>query len=197
MQHTIGRRNLLLLLLGIDADPSGLGGMTRLQKLLFLLEREEGLSPTEAGYEFEAYRAGPYSPELYDDLEFLENLGLLRSEVTSEASEPEAAEGRLSFDHLIGDEVEKSSDGNDVDGPASADSFEERRFRLTDNGRKQVEKLLQSGDVSPVAAKIRRVKSKYGKYSLNDLLYHVYTKYPDMTTESEIRDKVLRRGSRR
>ena len=198
MQHPIGRRNLLLLLLGVDADPSGIGGITRLQKLLFLLEHEEGLISAEDGYQFEAYKAGPYSPELYDDLEFLENLGLLKAEVTSEASEPEAAEmDRLSFDHLIGDEVEKSSDGNDVDGPASADSFEERRFMLTDEGRKQVEKLLQSGDVSPVAAKIRRVKSKYGRYSLNDLLYHVYTKYPDMTTESEIRDKVLRRGSRR
>lgn len=198
MQPPIGRRNLLLLLLGLDADPSGLGGITRLQKLLFLLEREEGLTPAEAGYEFEAYKAGPYSPELYDDLEFLENLGLLKAEVTSEASESEAAEvDRLSFDHLIGDEVEKSSDGDDVDGPASADSFEERRFRLTDDGRKQVEKLLQSAAATPVANKIRRIKSKYGKYSLNDLLYHVYTKYPDMTTESEIRDKVLRRGSRR
>jgi hypothetical protein len=198
MQQHISRRNLLLLLVGLDSDPSGLGGVTRLQKLLFLLEEEEGLKATEGGYEFQAFKAGPYSPELYDDLEFLENLGLLRGEVTSEASEPEAEEvDRLSFDHLIGREVEKSTEGEDVDGPASADTYEERRFRLTDRGRERTEQLLKSAEVGPVVNKIRRVKSKYGKYSLNDLLYHVYTKYPEMTTESEIRDKVLRRGPRR
>jgi hypothetical protein len=77
------------------------------------------------------------------------------------------------------------------------DSFEERRFRLSEEGRQRVEELLKSGEFTPVVNKIRRIKSKYGRYSLNDLLYHVYTTYPEMTTESEIRDKVLRRGSRR
>ncbi len=40
---------------------------------------------------------------------------------------------------------------------------------------------------------IRKIKRKYGNYSLSDLLYYVYTKYPEMTTESAIKDKVLRR----
>ena len=197
MPQDISRRNLLLLLIGLDSDPSGLGGVTRLQKLLFLLEEEEGLRPTAGGYDFEPYKAGPYSPKLYDDLEFLENLGLVKGEVTSEASEPEAAEvDRLSFDHLMGRDVETSPEG-DVDGAAAADTYEERRFRLTEEGRTRVEQLLTFEIVAPVANRIRRIKSKYGKYSLNDLLYHVYTKYPGMTTESEIRDAVLRRGSRR
>jgi hypothetical protein len=43
----------------------------------------------------------------------------------------------------------------------------------------------------PIIDGIRKVKRKYGHYSLSDLLYYVYTKYPDMTTESEIKDKVL------
>lgn len=192
--QSISRRDLLLLLLGLDAGPEGLGGITRLQKFLFLLDREEGLKLTERGFEFEPYRAGPYSPQLYDDLEFLENLGLLESEITSEASEPEVAEvDRLSFDHLMGSETEPG----DVDGPASADSYEERRFKVSDEGRRHVEELLKSVENTPVVDKIRRVKSRYGRYSLGDLLYHVYTKYPDMTTESEIRDQVLRRGQRR
>ena len=197
MPQQISRRNLLLLLVGLDSDSAGLGGITRLQKLLFLLEEEEGLRSTEGGYEFKAYKAGPYSQKLYDDLEFLENLGLLKGEVTSEASEAEAEEVYiLSFDHLMGREVEKSPEG-DVDGSASADTYEVRRFRLTEEGRDRIEQLLQSNEVLPVANKIRRIKSKYGKYSLKDLLYHVYTKYPAMTTASEIRDEVLRRGSRR
>jgi hypothetical protein len=190
-------RDLLLLLVGLDTGSVGIGGITRLQKLLFLLAEEEGLRPTDGGYEFEAYKAGPYSPKLYDDLEFLENLGLLHAEVTSEASAAEAEEvDRLSFDHLMGRDVERSTDG-EVDGIASADTYEERRFRLTDDGRQRIEHLLESGDFIPVVNKIRRIKSKYGKYSLNDLLYYVYTRYPEMTTESQIRDTVLRRGSRR
>ena len=61
-QH-ISRRNLLLLLVGLDSDSAGLDGITRLQKLLFLLTEEEGFKLAEGCYEFEAYRAGPYSPQ--------------------------------------------------------------------------------------------------------------------------------------
>ncbi len=197
MSNNITTRNLLLLLVGLDSNPSGLGGITRLQKLLFLLEKEGDLIPTTGGYDFEPYKAGPYSPKLYDDLEFLENLGLLKAQVTSATSEAETEEvDRLSFDHLMGRDAEQSTEG-DVDGAATADTYEERRFHLTDQGRKRIEQLLASDDFALVAKKIRRIKSKYGKYSLKDLLYYVYTRYPAMTTESEIRDAVLRRGSRR
>jgi len=41
--------------------------------------------------------------------------------------------------------------------------------------------------------KIKKIKSKYGALSLQDLLHYVYTKFPDMTTASEIKGKVLRR----
>jgi hypothetical protein len=52
--------------------------------------------------------------------------------------------------------------------------------------------------VDPVKEKktvetVRRIKTKYGALSLQDLLHYVYTKYPAMTSESEIKDKVLRR----
>ena len=197
MSKNVSRRTLLFLFLGVDPNPNGLGGITRLQKLMFLLEREEGVDSID-GFEFEPYKAGPYSPQLYDDLEFLENLDYIEGEVAAEASEPEAVEvDRLSFDHLMGEEVEQTSDGIDVDGPASADTFEERRFRLSESGRIRIEALLDSEDIAPLIEKIRRVKSKFGRYSLNDLLYYVYRKYPEMTTESEIRDRILRRGSRR
>ena len=75
-----------------------------------------------------------------------------------------------------------------------ADSFEERRFTLTDKGRLRVEKFLQNPEYSREVDGIRRVKSRYSRHSLRDLLRHVYRKYPDMTTESEIIDEVL--GSR-
>jgi uncharacterized protein YwgA len=190
---TIDRRNLILLLLGVGAGgevSEGLGGITRLQKLLFLLEQEEKLTPTANGFAFTAYKAGPYSSKVYDDLEFLENLGLVQSEVTAETTEPEAAEvDLLEFDQLMGPE-----DGLSHDDMPAADAYEERKYLITAKGREKIEQVLDSGTYQPVVDGIRKIKSKYGNHSLNDLLYYVYTKYPEMTVESEIKDKVLRRG---
>jgi len=187
MVQLTGRRDLLLLLIG--DDPHGLGGITRLQKYLFLLQNEEHLELPNARFEFEPYKAGPYSPQLYDDLEFLENLGFIESEVTAEASLPEAAEiDQLSFGHLMNTERVEAE---------TADTFEEKRFRLTDKGKQHISRILETRNLQELEGQIRRIKSKYGKYSLNKLLFHVYTKYPEMTTESEIRERVLRRSPRR
>jgi len=185
----IGRRELLLLLIGLDEHGSSGGsvsGITRLQKLLFLLESEGRIQPSGEGFRFEPYKAGPYSSKLYDDLELLENLGLVRSEATAESTVTETADiNRLSFDDLIGgfDEL----DG----GSRAADSFEEKRFTLTEKGKERVKVLLSGGQYEPIVSGIRRVKAKYSHYSLRDLLRYVYTKYPGWTTESEIIDEIL------
>src|SRR6266436_3719947 len=110
--NKIGARDLLLLLIGLgDTDNRGLGGITRIQKLIYLLEAEENIRPEGDGFKFVPYKAGPYSPRIYDDLEFLENLDFIRragaqnpEAVTAEAeaSEPEKAEVDLTFDDLMG-----------------------------------------------------------------------------------------------
>ena len=192
----IGRRDLLLLMLGCGDNnlSDGVRGITRLQKLLFLLEREENLTASGDGFEFTAYKAGPYSSRLYDDLELLENLGMVKATVTSETTDPESVEiDMMSFEELMGDGAETLSDGRAVDGLAASDAYEEKAFELTPKGKEVVDKLLESDEYTPFVNGIRHVKSKYGHYSLNDLLYYVYTKYPAMTTESEIREQVLSR----
>jgi len=192
----INRKDLILLLLGVsgkDEVAEGINGITRLQKFLYLLGREEGFEPDENGFEFIAYKAGPYSAKLYDDLEFLENLGLITSEVAGEATEGEAAEVEMSFEELMGDCTD-TVEGTPSDALMTADVYEERRYRLTENGKDRVAKLFQRVEYEPVVNGIRRIKSKFGKYSLNDLLYYIYTKYGEMATESEIKDKILRRG---
>ncbi|MFZ3324206.1 MAG: hypothetical protein WA190_17660 [Usitatibacter sp.] len=179
----IPRRDLELLVIGTGSD--GLSGMTRLTKLLFLLEKEEGMKREGADFAFTPYKAGPYSPAIYDDIEFLENLGFIETEVTSVATAPEAAElDAMSFEALMGKE-----DATEL----APDEYAERKFRLTEKGRKRVEDMLAKEDYQPVADKIRRVKSRFGNISLTDLLRYVYTKYPEMATESEIKDKILGR----
>jgi uncharacterized phage-associated protein len=186
MQATIDltRGQMLMMLLaapgvrGKDGEP--IQGTTRLQKLLFLMEREAKLKPTRGDdFDFTAWKFGPVSKELYDDLEKLENLNLLESESVAEPSKTELDEYGLSFDDLMGEEESQSRD-----------SFEEKRYRLSEKGLEWVrdhELHTEAFD------KIRRIKEKYGALSLQDLLHYVYTKYPDMTTASEIKGKVLRR----
>ncbi len=185
----ISSRNMLLLMLGIAKKPKivgeGINGITRLQKLLFLLEKEGLIKKVEGGYQFQAYKAGPYSPTLYDDLEFLENLGFIKSEVSGTATEEEAADMDFTFEELMDEEVK------------TADVYDEKRFTLTEQGQNKVKTLIESTDYEPLIEGIRKIKSKYGDYSLDDLLYYVYTKYPEMTTESEIKDHVLRKGRKR
>jgi uncharacterized protein YwgA len=189
---TISRPSLVLLLVGLSdkgIPNDSIAGITRLQKFLFLLEKECGLTPTKDGFEFQAYKAGPYSSKLYDDLELLENLDFLESEVEGDASEAEAAEvDLLDFDQLM--------DSADEEEAKSADAYEERKFKLSKSGKDRINQLLTEDAYKPLADGIRKIKSKYGHHSLNDLLYYVYTKYPDMTTESEIRDQVLSRRRR-
>ena len=200
---TISKRSLLLLLLGTDdsgATTAGIGGMTRLQKLLFLLWKEAGIEEVDRGFEFRPYKAGPFSRKLYDELELLENLGLIQSKDQGEATEAEATEiEELSFEHLMGDDARPFQSVHSRAEATTADSFEERRFTLTEEGLKRVRDLLGKAENKPFIDGIRRIKSKFAHYSLQDLLYHVYTKYEgdEWTSESEIRDKVLRKGALR
>lgn len=193
---SIGRRDLLLLMIGLDPSgrPGGeLGGLTRLQKLIFLLDKKEGLEGAASGFDFVPYKAGPYSSRIYDDLEFLENLGYLASEIVAEASDAEAQE--LDLEESLGDDLDfETLIPNDAHLRQSPDMYEERRFRLTPKGLAKVEKLLLSGVHQPQIEAIRRVKSRFSTLALSDLLYYVYTKYPESAVESEIRSKVLRRG---
>lgn len=197
----VSKQELLLLLLGLEGtsvSAKGIGGITRLQKLLFLLWKEAGIQEVESGFEFRPYKAGPYSRKLYDELEWLENLGLIKSEVQGEATEAEAVElEELSFEQLMGDDAHPFQDDVSRSEASTADTFEERRFTLTNKGLKVVESLAAKPGSKPFTDGIRRIKSKFANYSLQDLLYHVYTKYEaeGWTSESEIRDNVLRKGA--
>ena len=183
---SLDSKSLLLCMIAIQGDDitGEIGGITRLQKLIFLLEKEYGIQSKDDRFEFTAYKAGPYSSNLYDDLEFLENIGHLKSEIVGEAVQEEVTEiDALNFEDLISAESDL--------GVGFADNYLERSFKLTDQGREKVKELMQDQTYGTIFEGIRRIKSKYGNYSLQDILYYVYSKYPEMTTESQIKDKVL------
>ena len=178
----ITNKSLLLCMIGISEQSitGEFGGITRLQKLMFLLEKEHRIKASTNNFEFIPYKAGPYSPGLYDSLESLENFGYLESKIVSEATEEEVIEiNAFNFEDLI-----------EIEGP-KPDSYLDRIFRLTKKGKKKVEELTQDPNYTPAIDGIKKIKSKYGQYSLYDLLFYVYSKYPKMITASEIKNKIL------
>jgi uncharacterized protein YwgA len=183
----LSRSQLLMLLLASEGFRGQHGepiqGTTRLQKLLFLLEQEAKLHPSLGkGFNFTPWKFGPVSKELYDDLEKLENLGLLQSAPVAMSSSTECDEFDLSFDDLMGEEESQSRD-----------NLEEKQYSLTTVGLQWVQKHVDPVSNKAALDTVRRIKTKYGALSLQDLLHYVYTKYPEMTSASEIKDKVLRR----
>jgi len=174
------RRTDILLELLAASRPVGtdasIVGTTRLQKLLFLVENEENVKVTEGeDFGFTAYKFGPVSKDIYDDLTKLENLDFVSSRPVAEPSDVERDEFGLSFEGLVGDEE-------------AAEALEEKQYRITEKGKK----WLSSRNLSKENVQgIQRVKGRYGSLSLKDLLHYVYSKYPKYTTASEIKDRVL------
>jgi hypothetical protein len=201
---------------GREAAP--IVGMTRLQKLLFLIfEAVPRVSPDrdiEVDVNFEPQRFGPADVALYADLEFLELTGHIQRSLSPDtfgtppgeyaldspvhsgaaAQAPEdAADQELTFDYLMADD----------DAPAAyaaAEASREAVFKITPRGRQLLDLLLADATprakpvVTAVYTEAARVKAKYGDWALQQLLRYIYANYPDMITKSEIRDYVL--GSR-
>lgn len=79
MKH---RRDLPLSLLAAMGEDS-IEGRTRLQKLLFLIQKRvesDEVESLEQSYDFIAYDYGPFSKEIYEDIDQLAHRGLVREE---------------------------------------------------------------------------------------------------------------------
>ena len=186
MANTLNSKSLILCLIGLKGDTldGRLGGITRLQKLIFLLDREYNVQANgvDEPLKFVPYKAGPYSPQIYDDLEYLENLGYITGEPVGSSTREETSEvDALNFNNLF-----DTSQGAAVSSPHL-----QKIFSLTSKGKEKTAQLIRNIKNKAFLESIQKIKSKYGDYFLNDLLHYVYTKYPAMTTESEIKAKIL------
>lgn len=166
--------DLVLLLLQAETDAPAarneIHGITRLEKLLFLAEQEEGISKeVEDAFVFKAYDYGPYSKEIYEAVELLEEAGLLREE--------RVFEGRSL------DEMEEAF------ATISEPEGVERRFFLTDEGVAVAQLLAK--EHPKVSSGLSSIKNRYASMSLRSLIRYVYGRYPSFAEASKIRDEVL------
>lgn len=145
-------RKLLTLALLDSEDEQGLEGRTRLQKLLFLIQQRmdsRGKS-LDRGYNFVAYDYGPFSKEIYDDIESLIDRGLV-------------AEGAKKLDDgVIKYDYELTEEGREY----VSDSSDELGDRL-----EIVEDVKDEFKGAELQEIIDYVYSKYPEYAENSVLY--------------------------
>jgi hypothetical protein len=185
-------KDLLMLLLyargksGAVAEP--IVGRTRLMKMVFLFGKEirrqfnlEQVIPDATLPKFEAYHYGPFSADVYSDLEFLIGLDFVKkTEAASAGAIPD--EEASEYEHW------QSGATDDGDGA----QFAQSQFALTQMGRTFVERG-RAGDLTPEQwDALDRFKARCTGTSLTSLLRYVYEKYPIMTENSKIREKVMR-----
>lgn len=152
-------------------------GMTRLQKLLFVIEQK-----LEAESQFYAFNYGPFNEEVNDAARALELAGFIRS------GEP-ASSGPPSFKEMIATVIERA-------GPADEGMVVE--FALNDRGHEAAETLRHSSPgYERLFELVESVRQEWDKGSLDDLIGRVYEAYPKYAEKSVIEDQVARRTERR
>jgi len=175
--ETLVGSDLVLLMLAaptrIESATDRINGITRLEKLLYLTERETNISEKVAAerLDFVAYDYGPFSKDVYQAVELLEQSGLLREERT--------VDGRTI----------DSMEDVDVTGAVESDEYVERQFVLTRQG-KMVAGLL-SRHHPDVVDELSRVKSTYAERPLTSLIRYVYRTYPESAVNSKIAHRFL------
>jgi len=174
--------DIILLLLEANETLLGkhaVGGVTRLEKLLFLLQRETNIEKMDSFYEFTAHNYGPFSKEVYEALDFLEGFELIQVKERVHSSYYTNVGEILLLQAISEEEFSETTTIN-------SEGVTEKLFLLTESGHKVAKKLRQTiekrrpKDIEELNGIIRR----YGKLPLNQLIRYVYHKYPEMTVKS-------------
>ena len=186
----IGADYLLLLLYLNNQEP--IKGAVRLTKMMFLFNEQisevlknKGLE-SEKLPDFIAYNYGPFSKDVYEQIELFTGIGFVK--VTDINIKEEMAE----IDDVVETEFIDECYQGDNELKIENNFWE---YRITDVGKGFVEKELL-GDLTDEQKEILEAfKHKITEIPIKQLLYYVYTKYPDYTEKSLIKDEVLDNGN--
>lgn len=184
----VANKTELLLALLLAGDGEGLegapvSGITRLEKLVFLLEHDAGLlkaEPEREAFTFIPFRMGPWSQEVYDEVDFLESLGLIETKARGKRSASDLAHDEELFSSTLLDKYQKSS--------LAAEEGQEI-FNLTKAGKEKALEIWRRLSEDQ-RREVMRIKSTFNHMNLRQLLRYVYKKFPEYATESEIRSSL-------
>lgn len=168
--------DLVVLLLGAPGpagQPRGrIEGITRLEKLVFLIEKEREPSWLTEDAGFESHNFGPFSAKIYTAVDTLAAAGLLEDSGSLASSTEDAWEA----ENIIGEPV--------------ADPYATRNFELTERGQRYYQALLRDLP-DGVEHDLSEFKTRFAALPLRQLIRYVYERHPDFTDKSIIRDDVL------
>jgi len=168
---------ILLLHASNPRGDSAVRGMTRLQKLLFVIEQK-----LASQSQFYAFNYGPFSEEVNDAARALEIAGFTRS------SEP-VASGPPTFQQMMATVVNRAGPGDDV---------KVVEFALNDRGHEAAEALRQSSPgYEQLFRFVESIRKDWDSGDLDELVARVYQTWPKYAEKSVIREKVVRRSERR
>lgn len=140
-------------------------GVTKLQKLLFLIEQETEFFEEyeeDVAFNFAPYKMGPFSDEVYSELEFLLQLSAIEFTPMKSPTKVNQSDSRL----------------------------RNKEFHITPKGEKIASQLVEV--LEPEYEKeLEDLVAEYNTMDLKELLRYVYTEYPEYTTKSEIKDEVF------
>jgi hypothetical protein len=179
VQPRIETDDLIVLLLGGPSSSplarDRIQGITRLEKLVFLLENESEIGRLlSEDPEFRAHNFGPFSSKIYQAVDTL------------------AAAGLVDDTAVIADTTEDAWESEQVIGSMAADPYATRDVSLTDRGRRYYEALLK--ELPPgTEHELRQFKREFAEIPLRQLVRYVYERYPKMTEKSIIKRQILGR----
>jgi len=159
---------LLLLFLALSGSKTQhkIAGITRVEKLMYLLQEETGFSgKRQDKFDFKAWKFGPFSQEIYQSIDLLSSLTLV------DVEERELANY---VDYMERDELVET----DQEEPRV-----EKVFSLTARGKKVAEALQKT--ISPKDwEELTKLTHKFERVPLTSLIQYVYHKYPETTSKS-------------
>jgi predicted DNA binding CopG/RHH family protein len=172
-------RDLMVLLLHAPGsrEAEAIHGMTRLQKLLFVIEQKVNL-----GQHFYAYNYGPFDEAVHDAVNALRLAGFLGSSAPLAAAPP-------TFKEMMRSAAERS-------GPREASAPEV--FELSAAGHEAAERLRRGNEAyAALLEKVAAIRQEWDTPDVNDLIDRVYAEWPEFTEKSVIKHEVAERASRR
>jgi len=192
-EQNLTGKDILLLLLYLPGktgeDNEAISGRTRLTKMIYIFEKEikdnfDNLDKKSMP-EFFAYNYGPFSRELFDDLQFFINIGFIEEdEVDIELNNKKLnEEDYYEYKYNISEEIGYGEiDEETIENEATLYSYE-----LTEKGCRYVINNILNNITSDQRELLIRFKKKVNTLTLDSLISYVYNKYPEDAEESKIR----------
>ena len=156
--------------------------MLYLFKMEALKHFRRGTDITEDNfYEFFPWNFGPFSSQIYDDLNFFVLRGFIHSEASESDTTPEsAAEWEMWLSASLPDTSEDTFS-----------EYDEQEFKLTDEGQDFVESKLYCDLSGTQKRLLKSFRANLEQKPLRSILRYVYDKYPDLTVNSTIKEQVV------